>query len=143
MQYVLGFHFNEDLEQVALIRKIKPEFMKDKLNGIGGKIEPGESPMAAMIREFQEEASAVTSPFFWRPVCKLHGHDFENWSIHVFAGYGELTKLKTTSAEPVVICSVHHIDSDRSSMPNIKWLVPLAKAALLDPIDYRPLDIQQ
>lgn len=64
-EYVAGFLFRqkgngifqcEGIIEVALIRKIKPEWQNGLLNGIGGKIEPGEYPLGAMIREFQEEA---------------------------------------------------------------------------------------
>ena len=33
--YVLGFCFNSVLEEVVLIRKLKPEFQKFKFNGVG------------------------------------------------------------------------------------------------------------
>ncbi len=58
MDYVAGFYFSECGERVALIRKLKPEWQRGWLNGIGGKVEPGESPLSAMVREFEEEAGA-------------------------------------------------------------------------------------
>ena len=56
MEYVLGFYFSKTLEGVALIRKKRPSFLVNKLNGIGGKIEAGETPLEAMKREAFEEA---------------------------------------------------------------------------------------
>ena len=54
--FVLGFMFNEkNLNKVVLIKKNRPKFLKDKLNGIGGKIDVGESHLSAMKREFYEE----------------------------------------------------------------------------------------
>jgi 8-oxo-dGTP diphosphatase len=53
--YVAGFLFDSKRENVVLIRKNKPEWQADKLNGVGGKIEDGEVPAAAMFREFTEE----------------------------------------------------------------------------------------
>jgi hypothetical protein len=37
VKYVLGFMFDEELRNVALIRKIKPKWQEGKWNGIGGK----------------------------------------------------------------------------------------------------------
>jgi 8-oxo-dGTP diphosphatase len=59
--FCLGFCFYIDSEGVtslALIRKIFPKWQRGKLNGIGGHVEPGETPKAAMTREFEEEAGA-------------------------------------------------------------------------------------
>lgn len=58
-EYVLGFLFRECQPLVALITKNKPEWQKNKKNGIEGKIEPNETPLEAMRREFQEETGAA------------------------------------------------------------------------------------
>ena len=58
MDYVAGFCFSECGGRVALIRKLKPEWQRGLLNGIGGKMEPGESLHSAMVREFEEETGA-------------------------------------------------------------------------------------
>lgn len=50
-QYVLGFLFNENLTKVVLVRKKRPEWQCGLLNGVGGKIEDGEPPLDAMVRE--------------------------------------------------------------------------------------------
>lgn len=63
--YVLGFMFSPDMERVVLLIKTKPEFQKGKLNGVGGKIEDGESPLKAMVREFQEETGLDTEEKEW------------------------------------------------------------------------------
>ena len=61
MKYVVGIVYNK--ENVLLISKKRPTWQAGMLNGIGGKIEPGENPLQAMIRECKEE-------------CNL---DIENW----------------------------------------------------------------
>lgn len=53
--YVLGFMFNPERDKVVLIEKNRPEWQAGKLNGVGGKVEQGETPLQAMIREFYEE----------------------------------------------------------------------------------------
>lgn len=58
--YVLGFLFSgSDFygSGVALIHKKRPKWQEGKLNGIGGAIEEGETPEAAMRREFFQETA--------------------------------------------------------------------------------------
>ncbi len=47
---VAGFLFDESRERVVLIKKQKPEWQSGRLNGVGGKIEPGElGDMSAVL----------------------------------------------------------------------------------------------
>lgn len=58
-RYVVGFIFSLDRQSVLLIRKNRPQWQLGKLNGIGGEIEKGETPHAAMTRECAEECGIV------------------------------------------------------------------------------------
>ena len=121
-QYVAGFLFESD--KVALVRKKRPAWQAGRLNGIGGKIEPGESPLAAMVREFYEETSYVTVPTQWWPFCVLSGEDF---SVHFFSSYGRLSELKTTTDEEIVVLPISEITVE-NAIPNLTWIVPMAKS---------------
>lgn len=68
--------FDPRFHRVALIRKAKPEWQKGKLNGIGGKIEEGEGPFAAMVREFREETGVDHRD--WGTFAEMTGPD---WSV--------------------------------------------------------------
>ena len=46
-EYVVGLLFSPDRNTVVLINKTKPDWQAGKLNGVGGKIEEGESPLNA------------------------------------------------------------------------------------------------
>src|SRR6478752_4549150 len=54
-EYVLGFAFSRGGDEVLMIRKNHPEWMKGKFNGIGGKVQENESMLTAMVRECREE----------------------------------------------------------------------------------------
>lgn len=80
--FVCGFCFDEERERVVLIEKSQPAWQAGRLNGVGGKVEPGESVSAAMTREFEEEAGvrlpahavgegAASAPGTWTPFCVL------------------------------------------------------------------------
>lgn len=64
--YVCGFLIcrTSQTNWVALIRKARPSWQAGRLNGIGGSIEPGETALSAMRREFEEEAGVVIED--WR-----------------------------------------------------------------------------
>lgn len=71
--------------QILLAMK-KRGFGIGKLNGVGGKIEAGETIEQALVRECQEEINVT--PLSWRPVAEL---DFiqdsttEPWHMYVHA----------------------------------------------------------
>lgn len=78
-EYVLGFAFHRSYNhkfgktgtpQVALIFKTKgPPNLHNRWNGIGGKIEAGETGHQAMAREFKEETGLDTNAQDWRFFC--------------------------------------------------------------------------
>jgi 8-oxo-dGTP diphosphatase/2-hydroxy-dATP diphosphatase len=57
MKYTLVFIFNKLLDEVLLIYKLKG-FSINKWNGVGGKIEEGETALDGAIREVKEETGA-------------------------------------------------------------------------------------
>lgn len=57
--YTLVFIFDRSLEHVVLIKKNRPDWMAGSLNGIGGKVEKGETAADCAIREVFEETGAV------------------------------------------------------------------------------------
>ena len=53
-QFTLGITFSADGQHVYLMRKDHPNFQAGKLNGVGGKLEPGETFADCMAREGRE-----------------------------------------------------------------------------------------
>ncbi len=84
--YVVGFAFDDD-ENVALVRKKRPEWQKGYLNGVGGKIEEGESSRAAMVREFEEETGLGVPEHEWEQFVAMQGNSEQEsgeWSVAFF-----------------------------------------------------------
>jgi len=102
VRYVLGFAFSEDLERVVLIEKNRgPACNIGKLNGIGGKIELGETSPDAMEREFLEETGVLIPYFLWNPRGHFSG---PGWQVEVFYVVTDLVAgVKTMEAEQVEI----------------------------------------
>lgn len=123
-KYVVGFLFSEDRTVVALIRKNRPDWQKGRLNGIGGKVEDGETYLEAMVREFEEETGVVQQQ--WDRVCTYECNDAV---IVFFKAFSDRWKdVKTVTDEEVALCSVSKIGA-LETIYNLNWLVPLC----LDP----------
>jgi 8-oxo-dGTP diphosphatase len=104
---------------VALIRKRKPAWQRGKLNGIGGKLENGEKPLAAMRREFKEETTLDVAQ--WTEFAQMTGTDF---SCHCFAAKGKPHECKSPETEKVGVYHARLVSSDQ--VDNLRWLIGLA-----------------
>lgn len=129
INYVLGFCFNEDRSQLALIEKLKPEWQKGFYNGIGGKVEAEEAVYAAMVREFKEETGLLVKE--WRKYCIMEGpcnRDADNWRVHVF--YAVVTdaafyRIGSAEKEKVTKWPIASLPGVKK-LYNLSWLIPLA-----------------
>lgn len=122
--YVCGFLFQHRVEGqapwVALIKKKRPTWQRGKLNGIGGSIEVGETPMEAMVREFQEETGAVVMS--WRCYAMLrHGTAL----VYMFMAMSPDVVIRSTTDEDVDFYS-QSVCFTQMAISNLRWLVPLA-----------------
>lgn len=124
-RYVLGFAFN--FGRVLLLKKQSPEWQRGRLNGVGGKIEAGETPIEAMVREFAEETGAKTSAKHWSLYARMHG---ENWECHVFRinlTMGEAEEVMKTEDEEPIWVPVDEIP--HNTLNNVKYLIGMAAHA--------------
>lgn len=120
MKYVIGFMVKDAC--VLLIRKNKPEWQKGKLNGVGGKIEEGEKPIDAMVREFREETGMEHPWGLWRNTIVQTGKGYE---LNVFATLGDIYQAMKTEEEALEIVSVRDIPH-HNVIPNLCWMIPLS-----------------
>lgn len=122
--YCLGFAIFQD--HVLLIKKKRPEFQRDKLNGIGGKIEMNETPIKAMVREFKEETGIATVENNWG---KFGQYDFGGGYIHLFRSFViDIFKAKSVTDEEVIPVNLSRTKiEDLNVLENLKFLVPAAR----------------
>ena len=123
IRYVLGFMISQNRDEVLLLVKDHPEWQKGKLNGIGGKIAPGENAILAMVREFKEEVGIDTQVSEWNKVCVIKGSD---WECVVYTTFSAAlhNHQKLESEEPVVLPIKNVLFNDQA-IGNLKWLIPM------------------
>lgn len=130
--YVLGFAFGHEFngtKNVLLIRKTKPDWMKGLANGIGGKIEPNERSLPAMVREFREECGVETDEIEWTQFCVMAFPDAVVYCYAANLTWDRFNRAETKTEEKVVQCAVDLVWSEEP-MANLAWLIPMAEAAL-------------
>lgn len=132
--YVLGFAFSADGSRLVLLEKQSPDWQRGKLNGVGGKIEPGETPLACMIREFAEEAGVTTTPGQWLEFAHLSGSTFR---VHAYALFDDTV---VAAARTIEVHEIRVVPSDWNAISdkaisNLRWLIPAAIDAGLHEIE--------
>lgn len=122
--YVVGFLL-DDRDRVVLIAKNRPGWMKGLRNGVGGKVEDGESVASAMRREFREETGLVVTD--WHCFLTYYYADGIIWFYRAFVSADVLDQVTTTTDELVEIWQLGDLlQPGTPIVANLRWLVPLA-----------------
>jgi 8-oxo-dGTP diphosphatase len=122
-EYVLCFLYDKIYKHVALVHKIKPKWQAGKINGIGGKVEPGEMPITACSREFLEETGVEIPESEWRQFLTLSGAGFKIYAY--VAANDRVFYCKTVEDEKIEVFNVKEIDYYKC-VDNLKWIIPLS-----------------
>ena len=121
-QYVVGLPFCSRGQLLMLIRKNRPAWQVGMLNGIGGKVERGEAPLAAMMREAEEEAGIVWGG--WQDVCHLRG---DTWCVDFYAQFDDRNiLLQSRTDEKLYPVAWFSSLAEPSLIPNLRVIIPLA-----------------
>ena len=118
--YVLALLFTADRRRVALMHKTRPAWQAGRVNALGGKLLPDESPAAAARREVLEEAGVDVRDWeeflVWDdPVYRMH-------AVRAFDEAAE--RVRTAEDQEVFLAPVDALPA--SLIDNLRWLVPLA-----------------
>jgi len=129
IEYVAGFAFCYHETRVVLVLKKVPAWQAGLYNGVGGKIEEGESPADAMRREAIEEMGLDTK---WTHFARLSGDGFAVWfyrtEITVAQGLA-LYDINDVS-EAIRHQEIHAVVfGGVATIPNLRWLVPMAHSS--------------
>jgi 8-oxo-dGTP diphosphatase len=128
-QYVNGFLFDPTLLKVALIRKNKPVQQEGLLNGVGGKIDRGETPLQAMCREFKEETGMVVQDWQEFAVIKWKGsHHPQGAVMHLLCATGNVFAVRSLTAEQVGVYDVAEIMNRPDTLYNLRWIIQMGRA---------------
>ena len=124
--YCLGFLFSRDLDRVVLVLKDRPLWQAGCWNGLGGHIEPGESPAEAMAREMREEAGITTQPGDWQEYAVMARLSAAPPFIaHVFRCAHPVQALRgiIVRGEDMPVKAWPVDDLPRPILSNIPWLI--------------------
>jgi 8-oxo-dGTP diphosphatase len=121
--YCVGFMFSED-GRILLVQKNRPQWQAGLLNGIGGKVEKGEVPMQAMVREFEEETGIREEG--WEYFAQLRGDDFVVVFYRVMVTNEVLDSARTMTDEHIVSMDIQAV-IPFGAVPNLAWLIPMAR----------------
>lgn len=124
--------------EVLLVRKKRPTWQAGRLNLPGGKIEEGETPLQAAIREFKEETGYSVKAM--QPMGRMVD---DGCVIHCFAAvsdeFNEPIKPRPQENEYISWDFWMHVREDERLIPNLKVLVPLMLCGVTEFVIEDPL----
>ncbi len=121
-RYVVGFAFTPERQSVLLVRKSRPEWQNGYLNGIGGKIESGETHLEAMNRECLEETGLHFS-WVYRGIMAGINKDGNPFECHIYYAYGDIHQFQQKEDELLGVYPVQSLKGEKM-VENLHWLIP-------------------
>lgn len=122
--YSLGFAFSLDASKLVVIEKNRPDWQAGLWNGVGGKLEEGETPLQCLVREFFEETGVKISEKAWRPLTVFRNETFE---VHAYAVFSDqIFQVETMTDEQIMVIDVDLNEIRRKGISNLPWLIGLA-----------------
>ena len=137
--YVVGLLFDYGGGNLLMVEKDRPEWQAGKFNGIGGKVEEGETFYHAMARETREETGLHIDD--WQAFAEVHSGNDRIVFFRSFSG-GDFRGLNPQPGETE---SLHVVQTQRlitrPIIPNLRFLIPLAMHTtdLYEPVIFKEI----
>lgn len=118
---------------VLLVEKDKPEWQKGRFNLPGGKIEEGESPEQAALREIFEEAGPiVTSSAMPVLMGSIQGSWGKVYCLRVFADPSLPLTPQESETQKIFWGDWASIKDDPRLIPNLRVIIPMMMMGVKD-----------
>lgn len=146
MKYTAMLAFDDTLNEVLLVQKIsKIPWLNGKWNGVGGKLEIGESPIGGAIREFGEESGILVHKDDvvnvehqrFMQVTKEKPYEIYWYAVHVSMLHRQVQPHNDVG-EPLRLFPANTFFMGESFCPNVEYLIPKARVMLRTPYLDRP-----
>lgn len=121
-KYTVGFIFDAELKRVLLVHKKSPEWMKGKVNGVGGKYEPRETTAACIRRETREETTLDIPDSEWIYAGTIYQQQ-GNVGILATRYPRQTTDAKANAHEDIEWFPIDALP--QNVMSNLRWIIPL------------------
>lgn len=110
-----------DGDRVLLIEK-KRGLGRGLYNGVGGKVEKGETPIEAAIRECEEEIGIEPKKVDWMGLLEFYNDNKLYGYVHVFLAHEYVGEAKETDEAKPIWFNVESLPYDRMWEDDIYWL---------------------
>jgi 8-oxo-dGTP diphosphatase len=127
-----GFLLDPTGTRAVVVRKNRPAYLAGLLNGVGGKVEAGETPAECQAREFAEEAGVAIPAAGWLPVATIdtdHGT-----RVFFFAAVAPddatFATARTCTDEPIETWAIDDLIAPTLGAPcveSLRYLLPMAR----------------
>lgn len=120
LRYVLALLFTPDRARLVLVEKTRPAWQAGRVNALGGKLRPGETPSDAARREVGEEAGVDVAA--WDEVLEWRDPMYVMTVVRAFDAAA--LSARTAEDQRVFLSGVDPLPPN--VIDNLRWLVPLA-----------------
>lgn len=129
--YTIGALFNENIDSLVLIKKVKPEWQAGLYNFPGGGMEPEDQGDGhrCISREFNEETGILIQPKGWIRIGEIVNANLDYRVYFLTAKINNETAPITVLDHPEVARWVRVHSYVQRSLPmvsNLSWLIPFA-----------------